>query len=72
MVLVGAGSYYGWNMDKRPAPQPEVVSQPQAPAIIESTEDISDVEEIGSLQGDFNDSEAEAAEPEAGRSGPEV
>ncbi|WP_062268796.1 helix-turn-helix domain-containing protein [Endozoicomonas arenosclerae] len=63
VVLVGAGSYYGWNSDKRTASEPEAVSQQQAPVIIEPDE-ISEDEELLPAQIDFDELETEGVDPE--------
>ncbi|MGI9279313.1 MAG: helix-turn-helix domain-containing protein [Endozoicomonas sp.] len=65
VILVGAGSYYGWNADKRSTSESEVTSHEQAPAVIEPVEpvEVSD-EELLPAQIDFDDSDVEVTDPE--------
>ncbi|WP_422475662.1 helix-turn-helix domain-containing protein [Endozoicomonas sp. ALB032] len=64
VILVGAGSYYGWNLDKRSASQSEVIFRQQPSVVIESSEDVSEAEKVMPVQVDFDDSEMEVTEPE--------
>ncbi|KEQ12095.1 helix-turn-helix domain-containing protein [Endozoicomonas numazuensis] len=62
VILVGAGSYYGWNSDKRASSELEITSQEQTPVIIEP--ESPSEEELLPAQADFDESEVEVIEPE--------
>lgn len=64
VILVGAGSYYGWDLDKRSASQSEAIFQQQPSVVIESSEDVSEAEKVMPVQVDFDGSETEVTEPE--------
>ncbi|WOG25850.1 RodZ domain-containing protein [Endozoicomonas sp. 8E] len=65
VILVGAGSYYGWNLDKRSASQSEAIFRQQPSVVIESSDDVSEAEKVMPAQVDFDDSETEVVEPES-------